>query len=306
MSLVKNFLVYIFLVAAFASPACSSMEYTLLRGKCGPWLGPNFFGLPHEERIAQFEQLDIETQYILFLCASRIIHPRNYDIINAFAKGGEAKAQYLYNKLNETSSAGTIDSIVSILGYMHRNKLYNVQENAGLTILMSEKIDSMEHSLLKQSTIKTYMRIQFSSDTFTMSYQFEDKRCNEWVTTLFRLPNRKQLLQFNMLDIQTQYDIILCGNRACFYTDHLASYFMKNHADATEFLKSKLASAAQDELIHDIVEILTKGGSLYGKDKTVDTELVSLILARADSISDKELKIMTNMLVRNLTWKPKK
>jgi hypothetical protein len=103
-----------------------------------------FFKLSTNERVNEFNKLDIEKQYCVFIYGNQVIHPPAIYLATEMAKQPSA-LPFLTKKLNETKDDLTIRDIVYAISELQRMKLYAVAHDKNLMKLLNAKVNQMKN-----------------------------------------------------------------------------------------------------------------------------------------------------------------
>jgi len=98
-----------------------------------------FFWLPTQQRYAEFEKQDFETQYRIYIYGSQEIEPPDIGLAWVFAKQGGKIVQLLEAKLDSADDDATIQNIVFVFAAMSDLEAYDVPANKPLMQKLLEK-----------------------------------------------------------------------------------------------------------------------------------------------------------------------
>lgn len=91
----------------------------------------------------EFSSLDLDTQYIIFLCGQQRMGPARLELSEAMAMEGAPAALFLRQKLARATDDYTIRDIINVLTLMQRRGTFRVTDDAELLQLMHAKANSM-------------------------------------------------------------------------------------------------------------------------------------------------------------------
>ncbi|MDB5932955.1 MAG: hypothetical protein JWQ01_299 [Massilia sp.] len=107
-----------------------------------------------EQRQVEFARLDIERQYLTYLCGNQKIHPPTLYLAESFAKVGAQGVPFLMAKLYLTKSDMTIRDIIYVFAWMQRLKTYNVVTDKLLIGLLWKKTSEIHDDFWRGQVYK--------------------------------------------------------------------------------------------------------------------------------------------------------
>ena len=121
----------------------------------------------------------------------------------------------------------------------------------------------------------------------TASERSKSDQCYTWVKTFFRMPLKEQLTQFGSYDVESQYDIFICGNQVVHPpATYLAGPFAMEGESVVHFLKTKLLQAKDDQTIRDVILVFTEMSRRKTYDVARNSDLMVLITDSVARIKD--------------------
>lgn len=128
-----------------------------------------FFRMPSDQRWAEFQKFDFETQYNTYICGQQRVEPPDVQLALIFARNGGTIVKPLESKLSETNDDRTIQNIVYLFDIMNSIGAYNVASNRPLMEILSRKLTAIRDPTV--NVIAQYSLLNISS-------KFEDvKSC---------------------------------------------------------------------------------------------------------------------------------
>jgi hypothetical protein len=109
---------------------------------CGPIVTKLMSTTP-EQRVEEFVALDLDTQYITYICAMRYVHPRIIELSIPLAERGAEAAKYLQKKLAEAPDDRSVVDIAIVFAMMQVNRTYNVNADAALRTLLERRLTAV-------------------------------------------------------------------------------------------------------------------------------------------------------------------
>jgi len=103
-------------------------------------LNKTFFRKPTTVQMAEFGDLDIESQYAVFICGNQVREPPSIHLATPFAKEGPAVVGYLKAKLAAARGDLTIRDILLVFEEMSRRKTYDVVGDVDLMLVISQAV----------------------------------------------------------------------------------------------------------------------------------------------------------------------
>ena len=215
--------------------------------------------LPKEEFRAALMSSDLETQYAWYLYMCDSTHPTPALYAKDLATNGEIIVQLLCRKITDAKDFGTVKLIMDVFYWMYIDGHYYAAESPDVMATLAASINKFN---MKSYSLPSryYHEIQFSSDKFVDAYTFKDKRCNNWVKTVFR--NHDTMVdQFNSFDIESQFSLLLCADEAWQpYSYPLANELAKKGDQAIHYLRDILQNSNNASKIYKalrIIELMT-------------------------------------------------
>jgi hypothetical protein len=116
---------------------------------CGPIAREHFYDgerISTARTLEQFSSYDVETQYIIFVCATQYMHPPLLDFTGPFAAGGNVTAEFLKDELRQGQDGRSTMHILEVYVEAERQGTYRASEDVGLLRLLRDTVDSQEDS----------------------------------------------------------------------------------------------------------------------------------------------------------------
>ena len=143
----------------------SAVGMTLLVFSCTCGGVPNeFFLMPAEQRNAEFQKYDIETQYKIYICGQQR-EPPMLELVSPFAREGGHIVPLLKAKLENTSNDSTIEDIVYLFKEMNNLGTYNVAADKPLMEELRSKVTGKKDPAWQKITENMLLKIQAKSPT---------------------------------------------------------------------------------------------------------------------------------------------
>ncbi len=136
---------------------------TLLFFSCSCGGAPNeFFLMPAEQRDAEFQKYDIETQYKIYICGQQR-EPPMLELASPFAQEGGRIVPLLKMKLESTDNDLRIRDIVRLFREMNDLGTYNVAGDKSLMEELRSKVSGMKDPDWQKVTEKMLLEIREKS-----------------------------------------------------------------------------------------------------------------------------------------------
>ena len=138
---------------------------TLLVFSCTCGGVPNdFFLMPKEQRDAEFQKYDIETQYKIYICGQQR-EPPMLELSSPFAQEGGRIVPLLKMKLESTDNDSRIRDIVRLFREMNDLGTYDVAADTSLMEELRSKVTGMKDTGWQKITENMLLKIREKSPT---------------------------------------------------------------------------------------------------------------------------------------------
>lgn len=117
-----------------------------------------FGGLSSRERIARFDEFDINTQYCIFLYCNQIVHPPLLNLGTELARQ-PLVLPFIVNKLKDAEDDLTIRDTIYVIEQLSSLKLYAVSQDKELMKLLYKKANEIKDVGWRDLTIKFVNKI---------------------------------------------------------------------------------------------------------------------------------------------------
>jgi hypothetical protein len=136
---------------------------------------------------------------------------------------------------------------------------------------------------------------------FGGSGEVKSDQCRKWKKTFFRMPTKEQIETFGGYNIETQYEIFICGNQKIHPPAlYLAGPFASQGEKAVDFLKVKLYETKDDHTIRDVIVVFDMMCVLDTYDVANNSELMRLIKKKAGIIKDDDWRKIVEKIVNGI------
>ena len=134
-----------------------------------------------------------------------------------------------------------------------------------------------------------------------VSDEVKSGQCHKWTNTFFRIPTKEQIEKFGSYDIETQYEIFICGNQTIHPPAiYLARPFALQGEKAADFLKVKLYETKNDHTIRDVILVFETMCVLNTYDVASDSELIRLFKNKTEIIKNDDWRIIVEQMVNRI------
>lgn len=113
-------------------------------------LSRTFFRKSTKQQIADFDKLDVESQYAAFICGNQEREPPAIYLAKAFANEGGAVVGFLKAKLATARGDLTIHDIVLVFQHMSRGKTYKVAGDIELMKVLEDAVARVKDPFWRQ------------------------------------------------------------------------------------------------------------------------------------------------------------
>ncbi len=112
------------------------------------------------------------------------------------------------------------------------------------------------------------------------------EKCQPYINDLIRLPTKERIAKFHTYNLETQYNIYICGMQEIEPPIDLAGALALEGKNAVELLKIKLSHPQNDETISDIIRVLSEITIVDTYDVREDKALTKLVSDSFAKIKD--------------------
>jgi hypothetical protein len=110
--------------------------------ECGP-LVTSFFQLSAKEQATAFSALDLDRQYVTYICGMKSIHPPALHLALEFAEEGKVAFPFLATQLRKTQEDSHFRYIVYVFRYMQRLQTYDVVAEKDLMLYLKQRTNEV-------------------------------------------------------------------------------------------------------------------------------------------------------------------
>jgi hypothetical protein len=143
---------------ASRTTVCLGMMLLLFSCTCGG-VPNSFFLLPNEQRDAEFQKYDLETQYKIYICGQKR-EPPMFGLASPLAREGGRIVPLLKMKLEGTDNDLRIRDIVRLFREMNDLGTYNVAGDKSLMEELQSKVGEMKDPDWRKVTEKMLIEIR--------------------------------------------------------------------------------------------------------------------------------------------------
>ncbi|UVT15734.1 MAG: hypothetical protein H8K04_18345 [Nitrospira sp.] len=95
--------------------------------------------------MAAFSTMDLERQYVTYMCGMKSTHPPPFHLALEFAREGKVAFPFLAKKLRETQEDSYFRYIVWVLSDMQQEQTYDVVAEKELMLYMRKRADEVRN-----------------------------------------------------------------------------------------------------------------------------------------------------------------
>lgn len=132
----------VLLLALPVLAACTQYASDIDRRVCSQIAKP-YFSRHIERDTEEYRTLDLETQYVIYICSQLRAEPPRLELAEVLSERGESAVPFLTAKLQEARSEQTVRAMIDVLYVMHRRGRYDVRADAALMSLLRTKLAAM-------------------------------------------------------------------------------------------------------------------------------------------------------------------
>jgi hypothetical protein len=107
-------------------------------------LSRTYFRQSQAELMNSLASLDLEKQYVIYLCGSQYKHPPILSLVKPFASQGQPVVDMLRSKVGTSRSDLTVRDILRVFVEMKRQKIFDARNDADLMRLLDERVQEMK------------------------------------------------------------------------------------------------------------------------------------------------------------------
>jgi len=151
----KRFYLALQMLSLAASFNCQAAEApSPASTNCEP-LYASFFAEPNAtKRQEEFRRLDLDQQFVVYLCGNQKMHPPTIYLAETFAEQGGKIVPFLAEKLATANTDSTIRDIVDVFAWMARLKTYDVASDTSLMKLMENRSLDVKNDIWRKATAR--------------------------------------------------------------------------------------------------------------------------------------------------------
>lgn len=123
-------------------------------------LNKTFFSKPTAVQMAEFGDLDVESQYAVFICGNQVREPPAIYLATPFAKEGGSVVGFLKAKLAAARGDLTISDIILVFQRMSESEIYKVSGDPDLMKVIEDAIVRVKDAFWRQRCERALLDIR--------------------------------------------------------------------------------------------------------------------------------------------------
>lgn len=146
-------------ILGLSAGACAPAKEASSRLDCSQ-VNKTFLAQPTSDQVSAFRDLDLETQYTVFICGNQKREPPAIYLADTFAQGGVAAADFLREKLERANDDLTISDIILVLQRMSQRDTYDVASDAVLLGVVAAAVKRVKDPFWRKRSEDAFKTIQ--------------------------------------------------------------------------------------------------------------------------------------------------
>lgn len=98
--------------------------------------------------------MELDRQYIIYVCGNQEVHPPTMYLVEPFAKEGGIAVPFLTKKLTETRRDSSVRDIIYVFSEMQTRKTYDVVGDKALLGLIKKRASEIQDKFWREYTQK--------------------------------------------------------------------------------------------------------------------------------------------------------